>query len=795
MRRGIVYSLTALFLPLVLFANGSFCCALEGSPVSTASPVPTPEPVIRPAEVTPTPLPSFTPEPEAAGLVLSEVCFDGGEKGDWIELYNRSEMPVSAAEYRLSDRDTDLNKYTLPEMAVLPGQRILVYASDCGFSLKAGETVYLTDTVRGSTESLLLPLRTGYTCGPEAGKTVLFRYATPWEENAPSYVTDAAIPDHDPDGLYISEVSATGDEEWIELCNGGDQPLELGYWTIRVGEDPSRIIRLGGTAEPGGFVIKEAELPASGTVLELFDPYGALRDTFYTGVLRSGMTSGRGENGERLFYLKGTPGKQNGSGSAGYASAVIPSETQLYHSEPFTLTLTAREGAVIRYTTNGSEPAEDSTLYEGPLTVDSSCVIRACAFEEGRLPGETLTLHFQFTEPHTMPVVCLSVPPKQWKKISTSDYKQDMVRVDAVWYETDGRIGVSFPADFVLHGEASRYYKQKSYTLHLRGAYGRDSVRYPFWDEEGADELSYSSFVLRSASQDQGVARMRDSFAQRAVEGLHIENAMTRPVILYVNGEYWGIYDFNECLNQDYLSTHYGAESETVNIIYRESIVKHGSLGQFNDLCAAAKAVAKNYTEENYLDLLEWMDEDYYTDYLIAQTFLGNYDTANQRFWDTSDLSLRWRPVFNDIDRCLVTGHTEDELFSSYFDPKGITLGIHKLHVNTDVFCALRNNPGWCRRFPERYAEVLCTVFSVERLEALCDEMAAELAPEMSRHISRWKTPASYEKWDKNVAALKKEIRLRHEEIQKQVKAEFGVSDAVWNGYIKKYGGEPVTVG
>ena len=801
MKRRPIFSLTALLLPFLLLFNGGCAVAPETASLSepTPTPVPSPVPCIReeaPAADSPAPEPTFTPGPTPtpapvfSSLVLSEICYSGDEKGDWVELYNTSSAPVSAGDYCLSDRSEALQKYPLPPVQVMPGERIVFFGTEVGFALSAGETVYLTCLPANSTESLLLPQRTGYTCGRDGADPVLFLYATPGAENAPGYPPEGDIPAFEADGLYISEVSATGEEEWIELKNGGEA-LELTGWTVRIGSDPERTLTLSGTAEPGAFVLLEAELPASGTVLRLFDPKGFLRDTYETGLLQPGMSSGRAADGTRLFYSSPTPGKENGDkGYTGYAPAIVSSETGLYRSKPFELTLRTDRGAEIRYTLDGSEPGPKSSLYKGPVRISSSCVLKARTYAKDKLPGSMLTLHFLFAEEHTVPVVCVSMEPGEWRKLSTSKFKADPVRADLSWYESDGTFGIAFPIDIRLHGESSRYYDQKSYNIHLRARYGVKSVRYPFWQDEGAGSLSYSSFVLRSASQDHEVARMRDSFASRAVRGLHIENAMTRPVAVYVNGTYWGIYDFNERLDQHYVQTHYGFDSDTVNILYREKTVKRGTADDFLALCAFARS-KKTATAEGFAELVQWIDVDYFTDYIIAQTFLVNYDTPNQRFWATSDRSLRWRPVFNDIDRCLVVGRTNENLFESYFNPAGITRGIHKAHATTDIFCALRRNREWCDSFVERYAQVLCTVFSVENLENVFDGLAAELRPEMKRHIAHWKTPDSVDAWEKNVAEMRREIALRHASVQKQIKREFSVSDEKWQSLMEKYGGTP----
>jgi N-acetyl-beta-hexosaminidase len=41
------------------------------------------------------------------------------------------------------------------------------------------------------------------------------------------------------------------------------------------------------------------------------------------------------------------------------------------------------EGAQIRYTTDGTEPTETSTLYSGTVGITTPCTIKAIAFKQG----------------------------------------------------------------------------------------------------------------------------------------------------------------------------------------------------------------------------------------------------------------------------------------------------------------------------------------------------------------------------------------------------------------------------
>ena len=41
----------------------------------------------------------------------------------------------------------------------------------------------------------------------------------------------------------------------------------------------------------------------------------------------------------------------------------------------------------------------------------------------------------------------------------------------------------------------------------------------------------------------------------------------------------------------------------------------------------------------------QWVDVDYFTDYLIAQTYFNNGDMFNQKYWRSQDYKVKWRPI------------------------------------------------------------------------------------------------------------------------------------------------------
>ena len=320
-------------------------------------------------------------------------------------------------------------------------------------------------------------------------------------------------------------------------------------------------------------------------------------------------------------------------------------------------------------------------------------------------------------------------------------------------------------------------------SLHLRTRLGQGTVNYPFWGDGTA--LDYASLILRNGSQDYAKARLRDSFALYAVSGLSLDRARTRPVIVYVNGVYYGIMDLNECMNQDYLVTHYGADPAAISHISTNETVRYGTNKDF--IRVRKYAQQKPFANDSTVaEFAQWVDVDYIVDYVIAQTFFCNYDVKNQSYWATSDYSIRWRPVFYDIDRCFTDGSSKRNLFSSYFNRNGVLYDAAAGRVvNMDLYAALRRNPAWCERFLHRYAELLQTDFSVDRLQSLLDRVADTLRPEMEQHIALYHAPASIEEWEKYVASMRKEIAARHEEIQNQICSEFRITRSAWNAIMQ----------
>lgn len=728
-----------------------------------------------------------------------------GDHADYVELYNAGEEPVALQEYYLSDDFSQPMKWRCPERKLQPGEYFLIFLTG---RESTDHEVHAPFSVSGSDDGLQLfhrasrtiqqlpwsdkvPKNTSMGLQPD-GTVLYYKYPTPGTANAAAVDDIALLAAFPVTDVHISEVSAAGKSgDWVELRNGSAEACSLDSWYITDSQTGKKRQNLYGTLAAGEYTLVTPDsfgIAATGETLFLYDGADHLRDVFETGDLSEGITSGRRADGtaDRVFFLTATPnGANTGVYAVGRTPAPLVSDINLYHAEPFTASLRCTDpNATIRYTLDGSEPTPASPVYTEPIPVSGNVIIRAMAQAEGYLDSRTVTVTYLLRTPHTLPVVTIACDPEQFKVFTRLKNIGRYPHTDAqiAFYETDGTLGTAFPADINPRGNQSIKYPQKSLSIHLRNRLGQGSVNYPFWGP--GTGLDYGTLILRNGSQDYSKARLRDSFALRAVEGLGLDSARTRPVIVYVNGTYYGIMDLNEGMNQDYLVTHFQVDPAHISHVSTNSTVRYGKNDDF--LRVRSFARGNQFSDDEVLKTFsQWVDVEYITEYLIAQTLFCNYDIKNQSYWATDDYAIRWRPVFYDIDRCFTDQSSRRNMFDGYFSKKGVVYDKAAGRVaNMDMYAYLRDNQAWCDQFVRRYAQLLCTNFSVERLQGLLDEMAAALRPEMEQHIALFREPRSLAEWEGYIASMRKEIAVRHQIVQEQICAEFRLSKSQWNAIM-----------
>lgn len=762
-------------------------------------------------------------------LYINEVCPKNkygivdsyGDRSDWIELYNPSEYPAYLNDYYLSDDVMDPMKWRLPNVSLLPGEYVLIFLSGnetiggeihAPFKLSGTDGGIWLSCLNGMTQDFM-PVPEDLVPNASIGRSEdleIRYYAAPTPDGPNTtygFEKSASILSFDPNGLYISEVLAvnpagSGGYDWVEIVNCSAYVKSLKGYSLTDDPDEPRKLVFGETVlNPGDFTVVYCDSKAAGSgpvapfslsnggeTLYFISPEGAVIDVFRTGMTTVGVTSGRADRsrtGDRCFFVQPTPGQKNGTPLDGYVHEPVFVQNRLSYASSATVEITcATDDAEIRYTTDGSAPTRDSKLYSGPLTVKGNMVIKAKAFRSGLISSPVATHTYLIDESFTMPVVSLSMSAADYARM----YKAEMGPNGGVThgdqvscfmeYYVDGRLAVSSGAGVRVSGASTSVYAQKSLGLYFRAGYGRSTLDYPLFD--GCPVTSFRSIVLRNSGQDASHARIRDSYLSKICRGMNIDVAYFRPVIVFINGDYRGIYDMKENLNEDYLAGHFGVARNTVEIIKRNAKVMAGSADQWDAMRKLCQTLDFS-KQENFDRLAALVDADSVMDYLIARTYFYDADMYNQKYWHTNDNQVKWRAIFFDSDYAMFTCEAGTSILGSYFTPNGVP-SAHGFITNMDIYCALNQNPGWREEFIIRYIYYAKHVFDAEHALPAFDELVEVYRPEMSRHITRWHM-MSASTWTQEVAKLRACIEKRPSYALRNLKNFYHLTDSQFAEY------------
>ena len=751
-----------------------------------------------------------------------------GKSSDWIEIHNPSSFDISIGGFGLSDDASDPLKWVFPEDALLPANGYLViYASGnntvfegeyhTNFSLgESDEIIILSEPDAAIADSMIVEKLPGNVSKgiAENGEAAYFTVPTPGYANTTHPSNDLDLgEDIILTDLYISEVSASkialnrklnlNAVEYIELYNAGTETIDLTGYSIsesnggefffsNITLKPDKYLLLiakGGSVSGVDCVtIENIRINSAGETLFLKDNEGKIIDCLKTGYLLGNYSCGRSRYDKytQTFFNEKTPGVRNSNNE--YVSIcqepVFSQVGGMVSGDSIFLELKADEGEIIKYTINGNDPAFDSYTYSKPIKIDENTVVRAIALSERKLPSSIASSTYILDGNHDIPIMCLSTsnynlfsetygiyasgnisPTSEFPYLDANYWRDEERPVSIEYYETDGKLALDFNAGIQIFGGFSRTLPQKSFVIHMRDEYGLDELYYPFFED--SDVNTYKDFLLRGGGQDTRT-KLKDYYiAKCAIEDGGQDAMLGTPTAVYINGEYWGIYNIREKINADYISSHYGFEKENINLIAANGVALNGNANDWNEL--KTFCTSNDFSiDENYEKLCSWVDVENYTDYIIFQTFFSNTDSGNIKFWRDGTETIKWRVLFYDVDLTLRENSSDIDMISRMFGQA------EYIGFSTHIQEALIQNPEYQQYFLQRYEYYLNEVFTDEYFEEGIDEIAKEMETEMVNQTQRWTAYGSYEQWVEQVELFKDSAQARGEVIEEMLREFLG---------------------
>jgi len=418
--------------------------------------------------------------------------------------------------------------------------------------------------------------------------------------------------------------------------------------------------------------------------------------------------------------------------------------------------ITIPDGYTVYFTIDGTVPSKQSKkVSSSSIQLSQNTVFRFAIYAPNSKRTEEVHSYI-INRKHSLPIVSLVTDPAHFFDSLTGIYvkgccadslppfkganfwKEWERPVHFEYIDTSGRRVLLEPAGMRIFGGYSKGNPQKSLALFARKKYGNNRFKYPFFPDQPTKK--YKNVVLRNAGGDMLGAHIRDVYATQLLEKTGLLIQAYQPVVVYLNGVYWGKYNLREKINEHFIHTHFGYDKDSLIIMRHNGDRQHGPPSDYRKFIKKLQYIDLK-KKEHLKYVAGKMDIDNYMLYNIAEVYTGNGDAGgNIRYFKSMADTAKWRWIFYDLDQGMNLNSKNDykdntlEKFTtlsqeSWPNPPWSTLIIRKLLEND----SLRNV------YINRFCDLLNTTFAPKRALKLLDKLEREVQEEIPYHLKRWR--------------------------------------------------------
>ena len=347
---------------------------------------------------------------------------------------------------------------------------------------------------------------------------------------------------------------------------------------------------------------------------------------------------------------------------------------------------TPTKGGQIYCTFDGSFPTQGSQQITQAMQITQNTVVRCSEFVNGQ-PADTTTQTYFIGESVSMPVVALTVNHHDMfdstdglyatgpmtslrcnnpnfnqmsmggnqtdnnnSKCSEPCYKanfwcEDSLPVHVEYFEKGSSTTEKtweIDAGISLIGNWSRYKPKKSVAIKMdNDEWGDKVLKYSFFKTR-PEAKKMKSFNLRNNGNRFWTDYIGDAMMTSLMEGTDVDYQRSLQVVVFYNGEYFGIHDLRERLNRSFVETNYGIDSKSINMINikgnsaEASGTKGASADEYKNI--ANQIINGNFAGDNnqsYEQMKQKVNMNSFAQYMLAEFYFhnGDWPENNIRAW------------------------------------------------------------------------------------------------------------------------------------------------------------------
>ena len=297
----------------------------------------------------------------------------------------------------------------------------------------------------------------------------------------------------------------------------------------------------------------------------------------------------------------------------------------------------------------------------------------------------------------------------QWLANYSSEYSTEKV-ANAQFFDKNGKLLLSQKCGVDIHGGGSRGYNPKAFNLTVREEIDGNET---FCEDLTGDGLYTSKYVLFTGGNDP-YTKAKDLICNELTRDLSYATTRFVPYVLFLDGEYWGVYFLNDKVEKDYLKYFYGVKGSNLLMMkdYKVTIGEEEDRQIWlDDMMSVPDDLSG---QKEYNKVASQFDIDSTIDYFASMCFIGrgrDWPNANVGMWRTKKVKSdaysdgRWRFVFYDVNSASIS--------ENYIEYDSIG------HAMEDypMFASLMTNAGFRNKFLDRVLSLGENEYSRENVE------------------------------------------------------------------------------
>lgn len=360
----------------------------------------------------------------------------------------------------------------------------------------------------------------------------------------------------------------------------------------------------------------------------------------------------------------------------------------------------------------------------------------------------------------------------------------------ATYIDTSNTVGFSQKCGLKLFGESTRRQPDKSMKIIARTEYGDDDFSFAVFPQKAIS--AFKQIAIRTSGNDYLGSRFKDVLSAHLARNMGLDYMAYQPANLFVNGEYWGVYNLREKVNEHFIAENHGVDEDSVNIIMGKWVTQQGSSKRYLKMYHWFEDL-DTMDDDAYAIAQTYLDVRNYINFRVFQIYINNKDSrGNIRYYNINGVQEPFKMIlydtdlgygkysFNFLEGCMSPTPTE------WYNPVWSTMYLTKLMEHTQF----KND------FVTQFAHWMNTTLhrdtildAINQFEVLYSGELPTSSTGRPSHLKNVVFPT--EKWQDEVNSLRAYAKLRPKVMWDHLKEVLQLSDT----YFLKFHADSLTQG